>query len=241
MIAAWSEGFPFHLIPYTLNLKPYTLYLLLSMKNYYIILGLPKTAGKNRIKQAYREKAKAHHPDKCDSTENKKKFMEAKEAYDTLSDDAKRAEYDRKIKQKGAGRTIPVDTSRHFGCSGRKPGRSPLQDTTDSMYDWRRRAPKNLQERRLELILSPKEARAGGQFAIAVPIAFPCPYCGHGGLLAQLFCPACGGAGTVQFEHSFILEIPPDIKSGTTFRKLAHDDGHTQTYIHATVLVEDEF
>ncbi|MDZ7832735.1 MAG: DnaJ domain-containing protein [Desulfobacterales bacterium] len=211
------------------------------IKDYYIILGLPKAASKDRVKQAYREKAKAHHPDKCDSTENKKKFMEAKEAYDTLSDDAKRAEYDRKIKQKGSGRSIPVDTSRPSGFSGRKPGRSPLQDTTDSMYDWGRGAPKNLQERRLELILSPEEARAGGQFSIAVPISIPCPHCGHGGLLARLFCPACGGAGAVQFEKSLVLEIPPNIKSGTTFRKLAHDNGHTQTYVHATVLVEKSF
>ncbi|MFP4573560.1 MAG: DnaJ domain-containing protein [Desulfobacterales bacterium] len=208
------------------------------MKDYYIILGLPKAASKDRIKQAYREKAKAHHPDKCASNENKKKFMDAKEAYDTLSDDAKRAEYDRKLKQKASGRTIPVNTSRPAGYSRRKPGRSPLQDTTDSMYDWGWGAPKNRQERRLELILSPEEARAGGRFSIAVPVAQPCPHCSRGGLLARLFCPACGGAGSIQAEKQVILEVPPNIKNGTAFRELAHDDGHTQTYVHATVLVE---
>ena len=211
------------------------------IKDYYIILGLPKAASKDRIKQAYREKAKAHHPDKCDSTENKKKFLEAKEAYDTLSDEAKRAEYDRKIKQKGAGRSIPGNASRPSGYSRRKPGRSPIQDATDDISNWSRPYQKNWQERRLELILSPEEARAGGQFSIAVPISRTCPHCGHGGLLARLFCPACGGAGAVQFEKNLVLEIPPDIKSGTTFRKLVHDDRDTQTYIHATVLVEKCF
>ena len=213
------------------------------MKDYYIILGLPKAASKNRIKQAYRQKAKTHHPDKCDSSENRKKFMEAKEAYDTLSDDAKRAEYDQKLKQKASGRSIPVNTARPSGCSRRKTGRSPLQDTWSQIYDWDRDwgTRKNLQERRLELILSPGEARGGGQFSIAVPISRPCPHCGHGGLLARLFCPACGGAGAVQLEKSLVLEIPPNIKSGTTFRKLVHDDGHTQIYIHATVIVEEGF
>ena len=208
------------------------------MKDYYIILGLPKKASKDRIKQAYREKAKTHHPDKCNSTENKKKFMEAKEAYDTLSDDAKRAEYDRKIKQNGAGRTISVNAARPSGYSRRKPGRSPLQDTADPVYDRDRNFQRNSHARRLELILSPEEARTGGRFSITVPISRACPHCGHGGLLARLFCPACGGAGALHFEKTIILEIPPNIKSGTTFRKLAHDDGHTRTYIHATVLVE---
>lgn len=228
---AHDRGFP---------LTPYTSGLLLSMKDYYIILGLPKAASKDRIKQAYREKAKAHHPDKCSSYENKKKFMEAKEAYDTLSDDAKRAEYDRKLKQKASGRSIPVNTSRPCGCSRRKPGRSPLQDTTDRIYDWGwpGGTRKNRQERRFELVLSPGEALSGGQFSIAVPISCRCPHCGHGGLLARLFCPACGGAGAVQFEKSIVLEILPNIQSGATFRKLVHDDGHTQTYIHATVLIE---
>jgi molecular chaperone DnaJ len=208
------------------------------MKDYYIILGLPKAASKDRIKQAYREKAKAHHPDRCDSTENKKKFMEAKEAYDTLSDDDKRAEYDRKLRQKGSGRTIPVNAARSSGYSRRKPGRSPLQDAADRIYDRDWGIQRNRQDRRLELILSPQEARSGGKFSIAVPISRACPHCGRGGLLAQLFCPACGGAGAIHFEKTIILEIPPNIKSGTTFRKLAHDDGHTQTYIHATVRVE---
>lgn len=63
------------------------------MKNYYETLGVPKTASKEDIRQAYREKAKQHHPDR--SGGDAEKFKAVGEAYATLSDDAKRAQYDR--------------------------------------------------------------------------------------------------------------------------------------------------
>lgn len=63
------------------------------MKDYYEILGVPKTASKEEIKKAYREKAKQHHPDR--SSGDAEKFKAVGEAYATLSDDSKRAQYDR--------------------------------------------------------------------------------------------------------------------------------------------------
>ncbi|MBS3759679.1 MAG: DnaJ domain-containing protein [Desulfobacterales bacterium] len=206
------------------------------MKDYYFILGLPRAASKERIKQAYREKAKAHHPDRCNTHENERKFMEAKEAYDTLSDDAKRAKYDQKLKKQGSGNTVSVYSSRRPPYCRRKPRRQPRPDIHGTPHAYKSQ---NIQERRLELILSPEEAYAGGRFPIAVPITRPCPHCRHGGLLEQLFCPACGGVGLIHSEKTVILELPPNITSGTTLQKLAHEDERTQVYIHATVLIEN--
>ena len=59
--------------------------------NYYDILGVAKDADSATIKKAYRKLASQHHPDKGGDTE---KFKEVQVAYDTLSDDAKRAAYD---------------------------------------------------------------------------------------------------------------------------------------------------
>ena len=66
-------------------------------KDYYEILGVNKGASKDEIKKAFYKLAHKYHPDKKEG--NEAKFKEVNEAYQTLSDDSKRAKYD----QFGAG------------------------------------------------------------------------------------------------------------------------------------------
>jgi DnaJ-class molecular chaperone len=61
------------------------------MKNYYEILGVKTSATQDEIKRAYRKLASQHHPDKGGDV---KQFQEIEEAYRTLSDPEKRAQYD---------------------------------------------------------------------------------------------------------------------------------------------------
>jgi molecular chaperone DnaJ len=61
-------------------------------KDYYETLGVSKTASKDEIKKAFHKLAHKHHPDKNGGDDSK--FKEANEAYQVLSDDAKRAQYD---------------------------------------------------------------------------------------------------------------------------------------------------
>jgi molecular chaperone DnaJ len=61
-------------------------------KNYYDILGVAKDASKEDIKKAFRKLAHQYHPDKKGGDEAR--FKEANEAYQVLSDDSKRAQYD---------------------------------------------------------------------------------------------------------------------------------------------------
>jgi molecular chaperone DnaJ len=61
-------------------------------KDYYVVLGVEKNANKDDIKKAFRKLAHKYHPDKKDGDEAK--FKEVNEAYQILSDDKKRAEYD---------------------------------------------------------------------------------------------------------------------------------------------------
>ena len=64
-------------------------------KDYYAALGVTKTASADEIKKAYRKLARKHHPDANRSDPAaEEKFKEISEAYDVLSDDAKRKEYD---------------------------------------------------------------------------------------------------------------------------------------------------
>ena len=62
-------------------------------KDYYKILGVEKSASQEEIKKAFRKVAHQHHPDKQGGDEIK--FKEANEAYQVLSDEKKRAQYDR--------------------------------------------------------------------------------------------------------------------------------------------------
>lgn len=68
----------------------------MEKRDYYEILGLQKGASKEEIKSAYRKLALQYHPDRNpDNKEAEDKFKEATEAYEVLSDENKRARYDR--------------------------------------------------------------------------------------------------------------------------------------------------
>ena len=68
----------------------------MAKRDFYDILGVSKSATKDEIKKAYRKVAIKFHPDKNpDNPEAEDKFKEAAEAYEVLSDDQKRQQYDR--------------------------------------------------------------------------------------------------------------------------------------------------
>lgn len=68
----------------------------MAKRDYYEVLGIGKDADEGAVKKAYRKLALKYHPDRNpDDKEAEEKFKEAAEAYEVLSDDQKRARYDR--------------------------------------------------------------------------------------------------------------------------------------------------
>jgi molecular chaperone DnaJ len=92
-------------------------------KDYYAALGVPKDADAAAIKKAYRKLARDLHPDKNPgNTEAESRFKEVSEAYDVLSDEKRRAEYDEARRLFGAGAGRPGGFPGGFGGGGGFPG-----------------------------------------------------------------------------------------------------------------------
>ncbi len=71
------------------------------MKDLYKILEIRKEANKDEIKKAYRALAKKYHPDRnSGDAEAERKFIEVNKAYEILSDERLKKEYDEKFNQK---------------------------------------------------------------------------------------------------------------------------------------------
>ncbi|MBN1267809.1 MAG: molecular chaperone DnaJ [Anaerolineales bacterium] len=64
-------------------------------RDYYEVLGIPRSASADEIRQAYRNLAKKHHPDINKSPDAEEVFKEINEAYAVLSDESRRSSYDR--------------------------------------------------------------------------------------------------------------------------------------------------
>jgi curved DNA-binding protein len=63
-------------------------------KDYYKIMGLPRTASQDEIKRAYRRLARKYHPDVSKEPDAEERFKEVNEAYEVLGDPEKRSAYD---------------------------------------------------------------------------------------------------------------------------------------------------
>lgn len=101
----------------------------MEYKDYYKILGVEKTAGKEELKRRYRKLARQYHPDVNTTDKDAgKKFGEISEAYEVLSDDGKRKKYDALgsdwEKFRNSGREDDFDWSPYASRGGGQEGNS---------------------------------------------------------------------------------------------------------------------
>ena len=103
-------------------------------KDYYKVLGVPKDATADEIKKAYRKLARKYHPDanKGDA-KAEERFKEISEAYNVLSDEKRRKEYDEARSLFGSGGCrMPGQGGGQggFGVRPRRPVRRRSRDST---------------------------------------------------------------------------------------------------------------
>lgn len=177
----------------------------MAKRDYYEVLGVTRTASEADIKKAYRRLAMKHHPDRNDGdAEAEEKFKEAKEAFEILSDQQKRAAYDQfghaGVEQSaggggfgGAGGFSDIFDSVFgdiFGGGGARGG-SRVYRGSDLRYD-------------LEMTL--EEAVRGSEVKIRIPTVIDCETCdGNGSRTksAPETCTTCNGVGQVRMQQGF--------------------------------------
>lgn len=178
----------------------------MSKRDYYDILGAPRNASKDQIKNEYRKLALKYHPDRNKSPDAEERFKEISEAYAILSDDEKRAQYDRfghagidsRYSTEDIFRGVDFDEILRdlgFGFGG-------FESIFDSFFGGRRaREPPSGQDIRYDLEISLEQAYSGLTTEIEVPRRERCSECNGSGAkpgTSPKKCPECGGTGQIQ-------------------------------------------
>jgi molecular chaperone DnaJ len=180
----------------------------MSKRDYYEVLGVEKTASKDELKKAYRKLAMQYHPDRNpDDKDAEERFKEAAEAYEILSHDEKRANYDR------------------FGHAGMRGGQEGFSDINDifshfsdifgggggSIFDdffggGQRRTRRRTggtpgSDLRVTLQLTLEEISEGTSKKLKIKKQVKCDECGGSGAeegTSKNTCPVCHGTGEVK-------------------------------------------
>jgi DnaJ-class molecular chaperone len=212
-------------------------------RDYYAVLGLPRTATPEEIKKAYRRLARQYHPDLHGGSKKadmEKKFKELNEANEVLGDPDKRKKYDRyghrwqeaeayekAREQAGAGQG---------GASGFQwrqesaPGEG--QDFGDFFENIFRRGSDTrrgggapfegfaIQGEDLETTvrLTLREVLTGVSRRVQLSEPVPCPTCGGTGRQRGRLCPTCGGTGSRAELRTIDVKIPAGVQDGTRVR-----------------------
>ena len=180
----------------------------MSPRDYYDILGVSRSASKDELKQAFRRLAREYHPDVNKAADAEERFKEINEAFAVLSDDEKRAAYDRYghagVKGMGGMPDFSVDFGNFadifeefFGMGGF--GRSSRGS---------RRVPRRGADLQQKVVLTFEEAVFGVEKEIEITRDEVCSNCNGSGAepgSSPTRCSNCGGSGEVRQVRQTLL------------------------------------
>ena len=176
----------------------------MSKRDYYETLGVSRDASGDEIKKSYRRLAMKYHPDRNPGDESAEAtFKEAKEAYEVLSDEQKRAAYD----QFGH-----AGVEQGAGAGGFNPGDAfgdVFGDIFGDIFGGGRRGQSNVYrgaDLRYELDMDLEQAVFGDTINIDLPTLQTCETCDGSGAkpgTQPVTCDTCGGQGQVRRQQGF--------------------------------------
>ena len=150
-----------------------------TTENYYDILGVEKNATQEEIKKAYRKLALKYHPDSSKEEGTTEKFMKISEAYETLSDEDKRNQYDNPVQ-------FHSPFFSNFWGTRVSPRQGPFPEAGENIA--------------IEVFLTLEEIGSGCNKDISFARKESCPDCKSSGIKngrSHINCPDCKGAGFV--------------------------------------------
>lgn len=106
----------------------------MEFQDYYKVLGIANDADLKAIKTAYRKLARKYHPDVSDEHDAEKRFKEVAEAYEVLSDETKRAEYDQLRKYGRGGQSFEPPPEWHSKAGRNHGTQGDFSDFFESIF-----------------------------------------------------------------------------------------------------------
>ncbi|BAQ11496.1 molecular chaperone dnaj [Bacillus sp. OxB-1] len=177
----------------------------MSKRDYYEVLGLSKSATKEEIRKAYRSLSKKYHPDLNKEPGAEEKFKEVTEAFEVLSDDTKKANYDQ------FGHADPNQGFGGFGGFGGGGGDGfGFEDIFSTFFggSTRRRdpnAPRKGNDLQYTMTIDFMDAVFGKQTEIEIPREEACETCHGSGAkkgTTPETCTNCGGTGQISVTQN---------------------------------------
>ena len=216
----------------------------MATRDYYEVLEVERTIDAAGLKAAYRKLAMQHHPDRNGGCEDSMaRFKEISEAYSVLSDDQKRAAYDRfgHAGVNGGG-----------GFGGQGQGFTDVNDIFSQVFGdafgdvfggrqgggARQHGPRRGSDLRYDLEITLEQAYKGADVEIAVPTTAACETCDGSGAkkgAKATTCTTCQGAGRVRSANGFFQVERTCPHCGGAGTRLAAADACTTCAGHGQV------
>ena len=227
-------------------------------RDFYEVLGVPRSADDKAIRAAYRRRARQSHPDVNPGDPSaEQRFKEINQANEVLSDPKKRSLYDRfghnwqqaqRMEEQGIpfdqatqGRGGPPFDVSGFGDAGDAFGAGTLDDLLGGVFGrefGRGHGARSRGSTRAEVQVTLDEAFRGAKRVLEMQAPEACPQCRGTARVNSKPCAVCGGQGQVLRPTRVEAEIPPGVDTGSQVRISVRG---VQVVLEVTVLPDPRF